>query len=86
MEVSINRNHAESLVRKITEEREKFLSAWHQGAGSPELNRIRENIQKLDDLLWETNLHHGDPGEIYRSGTGSSRDLENRLAGLDKRP
>lgn len=55
MERDTNRHHADSLVREITEEREKFVSAWQQGARSPELNQIRQNIKQLNDLLWETN-------------------------------
>ena len=56
MEREANRQQSDFLVRKITREREKFLTAWQQGAGSKELNEIRANIQELDDLLWETTV------------------------------
>lgn len=60
MERDIKRQQGESLVRQITEERERFLSAWEQGARTPELNQIRENIKHLNDLLWANTI----PGEI----------------------
>ena len=58
MERDINGQHSELLVRKITIERERFVSAWQQGAESSELNQIRENIRELNDLLWETTSQH----------------------------
>jgi hypothetical protein len=83
MERDINRQHSESLVRKITAERERFVSAWQQGARTPELNEIRENIKQLNDLLWETTLEHDGS---HRSGSGSQRDYRSRVAPLNNRP
>lgn len=77
MERDSNRAHSESLVRKITNERERFVSAWQEGAGSIELNEIRENIKELNDLLWETTLQEGHP-DPSRYGFGSHRDSNNR--------
>jgi hypothetical protein len=59
MERDINRQQSDYLVRKITSEREKFVSAWEQGAGNKELNEIRANIKELNDLLWESTLQPG---------------------------
>ena len=58
MERDINRHQLDSLIRKLTSEREKFVSAWQRGAGSKELNEIRENIKELDDLLWESTMQN----------------------------
>jgi hypothetical protein len=67
MERDKSRQHADNLVRRITEERERFVSAWHRGAGSEELNQIRRNIKQLDDLLWEEGDHDRVP-ETFRPG------------------
>jgi hypothetical protein len=67
MEREISRQHADNLVRRITEERERFVSAWHRGAGSEELNQIRKNIKQLDDLLWGETYDDRVP-ETFRSG------------------
>jgi len=86
MERDINRQHSESLVRRITEERERFVSAWEQGAGTPELNHIRENIKQLNDLLWETTLQPATGSEASRSGDGSQRNTQDRAAPRYNRP
>jgi len=86
MERDINGQHCESLVRKITTERERFVSAWQQGAGSRELNEIRENIKELNDLLWETTLQHANGNGFSRSGYGAQRDSQTRVTPLHKRP
>lgn len=86
MERDINRQQSESIVRKLTEERERFVSAWQQGARSPELNHIRQNIQHLNDLLWEMTLQHNNSHETYRSGNGFQRDLQNRIAPSNRQP
>ena len=85
MERDSNRAHSESLVRKITNERERFVSAWQQGAGSSELNEIRENIKELNDMLWETTLQEGhrDPS---RYGFGSHRDSYSRVTHRQNQP
>ena len=85
MERDINRHHAESLVRKITEERNRFVSAWQQGARTPELNQIRENIKQLDDLLWETTLPADGP-QGTRIGNPSDRIFHDRMAPRNNRP
>ena len=51
--------YSDSLVKKITAERERFIFAWQHGAASKELNEIREHIKELNDLLWETTLQNG---------------------------
>jgi hypothetical protein len=67
MERDINRYHSDTLVRRIIEERERFVSAWHRGAGAEELTKIRQNIQQLDDLLWEEATNHrADARDTYR--------------------
>jgi hypothetical protein len=67
MERDINRYHSDTLVRRIIEERERFVSAWHRGARSEELTKIRQNIQQLDDLLWEEATNHpADVRDTYR--------------------
>ena len=66
MERDVNGQNSEALVRKLTTERERFVSAWQRGAGSSELNEIRENIKELNDLLWESTLQHA-------KGNGLSR-------------
>lgn len=86
MERDINRQHSESLVRKITTERERFVSAWQHGAGSTELNEIRENIKELNDLLWETTLQHGNGNGVSRSGSGPQRDPQIRVTPVNNRP
>ena len=68
MERNVNTLNSEALVRKLTSERERFVSAWQQGAGSSELNEIRENIKELNDLLWETTSQHATVTDF--SGTG----------------
>lgn len=78
MERDINRQPSDSILRRITEERERFVSAWQRGARSPELNEIRESIQKLNDLLWDTTLQHANMHQPLRSGNGSQRDLQAR--------
>lgn len=78
MERDMNRHQSESLVRKLTEERERFVSAWQQGARSAELNQIRQSIKQLNDLLWATILQHNGTAETYRSNNGSLRDSQNR--------
>jgi hypothetical protein len=71
MEQDNNRQHAETLVRKIVDERERFVSAWQQGADSGELTQIRQNIQHLDDLLW--NASPSSNGVAATRGTGGRR-------------
>ncbi len=85
MERDINRQHAESLVRKITEERERFVSAWEHGARTPELNQIRQNIKQLNDLLWETTLPADGPQGSRTSGT-SGKILYDGVAPMNNRP
>ena len=85
MERDSNRAHSESLVRKITNERERFVSAWQQGAASTELNEIRENIKELNDLLWETTLQEGHP-DPSRYGFGSHRDSYSRVTPRQNQP
>jgi len=75
MERDINRQQAESIVRKITEERERFLSAWEQGARSGDLNQIRQKIQYLNDLLWEASAPGNELSEHSRAG-GYHHDRE----------
>lgn len=58
MERDVNGQYSESLVRKITTERERFVFALQQGASGNELKKIRESIKELNDLLWETTLQH----------------------------
>ena len=73
MERDINRQHSDTLVSKITNERERFVSAWQRGAGSRELNEIRETIKELNDLLWETTLPDENKDQL-RSGASFQRD------------
>lgn len=86
MERDIYRQHSESLVRKIAEERERFVSAWQEGARTPELNRIRENIKQLNDLLWETTLKPANGREASRSGEGYHRNFQNEGVPRNNRP
>ena len=79
MERDINRQQADSLVRQLTEERERFVSAWQQGAGTPELNQIRKNIQRLNDLLWDSG-RNTISGSL-KTASESSRDFQNRHGG-----
>ena len=44
--------HPENLVRQMKEERERFVAALENGANPGELTRIRQNIQELNDQLW----------------------------------
>ena len=44
--------HPENLVRQMKEERERFVAALENGANPRELARIRQNIQELNDQLW----------------------------------
>ena len=80
MERDYNRQKPDSLVRKITEERERFVSAWQHGARTPELNQIRKNIQHLNDLLLDSTRQFG------RSASESSRDLQNRQGPVNNHP
>lgn len=85
MERDSNRHHSESLVRQLTEERERFVSAWHHGAGGPELSQIRKNIQKLNDLLWDaTRTNINTPGR--KSASESTRDSQNRQGNANHHP
>jgi hypothetical protein len=86
MERDINRHQTEFLVRQITEERERFVVAWNQGAGFPELNQIRQNIKKLNDLLWETTIQYNNSSETYRSDYGYQRDPQNRQGPSGNKP
>lgn len=86
MERDINRQHADSLVRQINEERQRFVSAWEQGARSPELNRIRQNIEQLNELLWETTLPHSDSSEVSRSAYMHRSDPQNKTERLNTIP
>ena len=85
MERDTNRQHAESLVRRITEERERFVSAWQRGARTPELNEIRENIRELDNLLWETTLKAGGP-QSSMPGERSDRAFRDHVVLRNNRP
>ena len=85
MERDMNRAHSELLVRQITNEREKFVAAWQQGAGGTELNEIRENIKQMNDLLWEATLQQ-DNVDPSRSAFGPQRDSQNRLTPSRNRP
>jgi hypothetical protein len=80
MERDVNRHHSESLVRQLTEERERFVSAWQSGARTPELNKIRQNIQQLNDLLWQSTLRGVKPENE------SMRDTQSRLRPTGNRP
>ena len=80
MERDVNRHHTDSLVRELTEERERFVSAWQSGARTPELNRIRQNIQQLNDLLWSATV------QGVKSGSEAARDSQNRLRPSNYRP
>jgi hypothetical protein len=86
MERDINRQHAESLVRQINEERRRFVSAWEQGARSPELNQIRKNIKQLNELLWETTMPHSGSSEVSRSGYIHHSDPQNHTDRLNTMP
>ena len=86
MERDINRQQSESLVRKITEERERFVSAWQQGARAAELNEIRRNIQQLNDQLWEASRYHSNNHVTFRPGNGSQRDSQTRVTPLSNYP
>ncbi|MGZ5133508.1 MAG: hypothetical protein ACXWCG_00095 [Flavitalea sp.] len=77
MERDINRQSAETLVRQITQERQRFLSAWEQGARSPELNQIRQHIKQLNELLWETTISHSNGSDVLRSGYLNHSDPQN---------
>jgi hypothetical protein len=82
MERNNYQEHTESLVRKITNEREKFVSAWQHGAKSGELNQIRENIQELNDLLWDASSGQDQFSDNKKAGreTGNlqARTIPNR--------
>lgn len=77
MERDNYRHSSESLVRKITEERERFVSAWQHGADSRELNEIRENIQQLNVLLWNAS-NEEDRLSSQRGMQRSDRDFATR--------
>jgi hypothetical protein len=76
MERDNNRYHTETLVRKITDERERFVSAWEDGADSVQLNQIRQNIQQLNDLLWDASSRDG--AFSQRTITANDRNLQDR--------
>jgi hypothetical protein len=78
MERDNYRHSSESLVRKITEERDRFVSAWQHGADSTELNHIRENIQQLNDLLWNVSGEEDRFGNSQRGFQRSDRDFATR--------
>ncbi|MBC7829541.1 MAG: hypothetical protein H7122_17485 [Chitinophagaceae bacterium] len=86
MERDTNRDHPESLVRRLTEERERFVSAWQQGARPAELTQIRQNIKQLNDLLWERTLQHNGVAEAYQSGDASQRDIQGRAGPANQKP
>ena len=57
---------AELLRMMISEERQKFLAALGDGASWRELNRIRKNISRLNNLLDSSSRdpqHPGSPGK-----------------------
>ena len=86
MERDLNRQNAETLVRQITQERQKFMSAWEQGARSPELNQIRQNIKQLNELLWETTLPHSNGSEVLRPGYIHHTDPQNQSDRSNRKP
>ena len=86
MERDINRQNTESLVRQITQERQRFISAWEQGARSLELNKIRQNINQLNELLWETTLTHSGNPDLLRSGSLDRRDPKNHTDSATSKP
>ena len=86
MERDINRQNAESLVRQITQERQKFMSAWEQGARSPELNKIRQNIKQLNELLWDTTLLHSSSSDVLRTGYLDQGDPQNHTDRFNSKP
>lgn len=86
MERDMKREHSESLVRQIAEERERFLSAWQQGARTPELNQIRENIRQLNDRLWDTTLGTANSPKGHETSETSERVLYDRPAPRNHRP
>jgi|GEM_PF-6349301 len=86
MERDINRQQAESLVREISQERERFLSAWEEGALSPELNQIRNNIKQLNELLWETSAQHTGSNDTNYRGDENPRDSHNQKSRNNNQP
>ena len=86
MERDINRQQSESLVREIRQERERFVSAIERGASAPELNKIREYINHLNELLWESTLQKHTDHESSRPTGGFERDSQNRASPFNGRP
>lgn len=78
MERNNDNYNTESLVRKLTEERERFVSAWQHGAGSNELHNIRQNIQQLNDLLWDASVIGDRFSEGKRPARENERDFQTR--------
>ena len=78
MERNNDNYNTESLVRKLTEERERFVSAWQHGAGSTELNNIRQNIQQLNDLLWNASVAGDRFSQDQRPVRENERDFQTR--------
>lgn len=70
--------HTDSLVRRITEERERFVSAWQHGAAPGELNQIRQSIQRLNELLWNASTNAERTAENSRGARENERNIHTR--------